>query len=581
MPRLPRSEPLLLAALLVVAATLAAYAGTLSADFVFWDDNLTIYANPNLGALSLERIAWAFTDVATTMRWMPLTLLSLSLTYTLHGLDPFGYHLANWLIHGASALLLFLLLRELLGAAARRRGGDAGGHWVLVSAAAGALAWSLHPLRAEVVAWANSRGHAQAALFLLLSLLLYARARREDASPPRRWAGNGAALAAYLAALMSHPIATSAVALFPLLDVCIGRLGGPSGWWNPAARRVLWEKLPFAAAAVLVLAASFLIRTFSPGLWPPPVPLDQFGVFARAMQATWIVIHYVLVTFWPVGLQPAPTALIDFDPWSAPFLLRAALVAGVSVALFLLRGRWPLALLAWVAHIALLFPVLGLVDHPMFACDRYANLPNLLPAACVGAALLGLGTSPRRRAAGALAASALLVMLGGLAHAQTRTWKNSVTLFEHMLPLLGDHPFRLQILGKLAYVQSEAGNAAAAGGTLKRLASIELEAGSAAAAADALQQAVRLAPTVPQLRSDLAYVLSLSGRAGEALAHLEVAVQLDPRSVDLRCKLGAALLDMGRPAEAARQAAAALDIAPEAACARQILSWAREAGAGR
>ena len=191
MPSLPRSAPVLLAALLVVAATLVAYAGTLAAGFVFWDDNLTIYINPNLGALSLQRVAWAFTDVATTMRWIPLTLLSLSLTYTFHGLDPFGYHLASWLIHGASALLLFLLLRELLGVAARRRGGDAGGPWVLLSAAAGALAWSLHPLRVEVVAWANSRGHALAAFFLLLSLLLYVRTHREDAPPRRRWAGTG------------------------------------------------------------------------------------------------------------------------------------------------------------------------------------------------------------------------------------------------------------------------------------------------------------------------------------------------------------------------------------------------------
>ena len=299
------------------------------------------------------------------------------------------------------------------------------------------------------------------------------------------------------------------------------------------------------------------------------------------MQATWIVIHYVLVTLWPVGLQPAPTALIDFDPWTAPFLLRAALVAGVSVTLFLLRRRWPLALLCWLAHIALLVPVLGLVDHPMFACDRYANLPNLVPAALVGAGLLWFGTSRRRRAAGALAASVLLVALGGLAHAQTRTWRSSVALFEHMLPLLGDHPFRTQILAKLAYVQFEAGSVAAAAGTLKQLASIELAAGTVAAAVDALQQAVALAPTAPKLRSDLAYALSQSGRPGEALAHLEVAVQLDPRSVDLRCKLGAALLDVGRPADAARQAGAALEIAPEASCARQILSWAREAGAGR
>ncbi len=91
MARLPRNTPLLLAGLLVLSVTLAVYAGTLSAEFVDWDDGITIFNNKQLGDLSLDRIAWALTDVATTMRWIPLTLLSLTVTHTIHGLDPFGY----------------------------------------------------------------------------------------------------------------------------------------------------------------------------------------------------------------------------------------------------------------------------------------------------------------------------------------------------------------------------------------------------------------------------------------------------------------------------------------------------------
>jgi len=115
---------------------------------------------------------------------------------------------------------------------------------VLASAAAGALAWSLHPLRVEVVAWANGRGHGQAVLLALVALLLHARAHR--GAPASRWRAVAAPAACSLAALLSHPIVVGAAPAFLLLDVALGRLGGAAGWWTPAARRVLLERLPSA-----------------------------------------------------------------------------------------------------------------------------------------------------------------------------------------------------------------------------------------------------------------------------------------------------------------------------------------------
>lgn len=553
MPRLPRPSPVLLAGLAVLATTLAVYAGTLSHGFVRWDDNLTIFENPNLGDLSLDRVAWAFTDVATTMRWIPLTLLSLSLTHTIHGLDPFGYHLANWLLHGASAVLLFLCLRELLGLAARRRGGDPGGPWVLASAAAGALAWSLHPLRAEVVAWSNSRGHAQAAFFLLLSLLAYLRTHREGGPPRRAWPGTALAAAAFLAALLSHPFVIGATPLFLLLDVHLGRLGGASGWWSPPARRVLLEKLPFAAVAATVLVVTLAVRALRPGIWDPPVPLSEWGLFPRIMQAAFACSHYLQVMLWPVDLHPAPPDLIDFDPWSRPFLLRAALVATISAGAFLARRRWPLAPILWIACVGLMVPGLGLTEHPMFACDRYTNLPSLILAVLAGAAILWLGSTPVRRRVVALSSAALLALLGGLAHAQARTWRDSVTLFEHMLPLLGEHPFRVGIFASLG--------------------SAYLEAGRYAEAVAPLRQAALFLPDDVSTSGNLGFALWKSGRASEAVPHIEATVHLAPGRLDLRCQLAAVLVDAGRPDDARREALTVLRYAPSATCARQVLAF--------
>lgn len=545
-----RISPAAAAGLAVVAASLAVFAGTLDHGFVRWDDNITIYENDALGDLGWESVRWAFTDVATTMRFIPLTLLSFSLTHTLHGLDPFGYHLANWLLHGASALLLFLLLRELLARAVR--GAGTAGPWTEVAAAAGALAWSLHPLRAEVVAWSNSRGHAQATLLAFLALLLYVRAHREDGTAALPWRAVGLSAAAFLAALLSHPIAIGVAPLFVLADVHLGRLGGAAGWWSPAARRVLVEKLPYAAVAGAVVAATVFVRTSFPGRWEPAVPLSEWGLFPRAMQATYAWVRYALVTLWPVGLQPAPVDLYDFDPWTAPFLARAVLVAGVTAALLLLRRRWPAALLLWLAWLSLLVPALGLTEHPMFACDRYTSLAGLVPAAVVGVAVLRLGATTARRLAAVAGMAALLAGLGALAHAQAETWHDSVSLFEHMLPLLGDHPFR--------------------GNVFATLGAARIDRNEPAAAIPPLEQAVTLRPNDAQARNLIGYALFATGRTEEAERHLRAGAAMAPRLADLRCRLAALLVETGRTEAAVEELRSAFRATPGAPCVTSLLS---------
>ena len=54
------------------------------------------------------------------MRYNPLTLLGWSITYHFFKLNPFWYHLGNWLLHGLNASLVFLVLRKLLVAGVLR-----------------------------------------------------------------------------------------------------------------------------------------------------------------------------------------------------------------------------------------------------------------------------------------------------------------------------------------------------------------------------------------------------------------------------------------------------------------------------
>ena len=95
------SAPLLrhaaaMAAILAVCAI--AYANALDGPFVF-DDGISIVDNPHVRSLSpLSRAMSAPPGSGASGR--PLVALSLALNYRFGGLDPFGYHLFNVLVHG-------------------------------------------------------------------------------------------------------------------------------------------------------------------------------------------------------------------------------------------------------------------------------------------------------------------------------------------------------------------------------------------------------------------------------------------------------------------------------------------------
>ena len=145
-PALVKVRPRLLVWLLAVSlalATLVLYWPATSHDFVNYDDPLYVTDNPNVQAgLSWAGVKWAFGN-PVAYNWHPLTVLSHMLDCQLFGLNPWGHHLTNVLLHVFNTVLVFLLLHRLT---------DTIGRSFLVAALFG-----LHPLHVESVAWVAER----------------------------------------------------------------------------------------------------------------------------------------------------------------------------------------------------------------------------------------------------------------------------------------------------------------------------------------------------------------------------------------------------------------------------------------
>ena len=519
----------------VIALVLAAVLGrTLYADFVQWDDDINIYDNPGIRGLDGKNLLWMFTDASYVRRYMPLGWLTWTFLYEGCGLTPAAFHLGNLLVHWMNAVLVFLVLRHLLGAAAGDVVRTERRAQALWAAAAGALFWAVHPLRVEVVAWASGLLYCQATFFLLAGWLAYLRYTAAGAGG-RRAAWYGAAWASYCASLLTYPVGLGWVVVLVLVDFYpLRRLGSGLGGWASRRAGAIWlEKVPFIVATVMALGVTLWSRAQAAGLWKPPVSLTEFDLFHRVMQAFYVWGCYVWRTWWPVDLSPLYTTLLAFDPNGAVFWLSLVLVVGVSVWLFVRRDLWPAVWVSWLGYLLLLVPMLGLTEHPHYPNDRYSHLAGLGWAVVVTAFAWKYGDRARggRWAMGTLVC--LVSTLAILSFRQCGIWRNSETLFVHMIRVLGDDPYRCDLY--------------------QRLGDYRLRVGEFAGAEAAYREVLRIRPRHMAARVQLGNALVLQGNLEEAVPVYERVLEQAPQHRNVRFNLGQALAELGRLDQAESQ----------------------------
>jgi protein O-mannosyl-transferase len=526
----------------IAAVTLAVFIHVLRADFVMWDDDAAIYRNPVIHSLDLTKI---FTDVDSMMRYNPLTLLGWSITYHFFGLNPFWYHLVNWLMHGLNAALVFLLLRKLLILASLKHNWLNVNPWrIIISAGLAALLWSIHPMRVEPVAWCTDRTYCQSLLFLLLSLLFYLRANESGTDYKRHYMLLAVSVVLYIISLLSHAIVMTFFPILLVLDIYLfGKFSDGSGWWKSATnRRTLLEKIPFAAAALSIALITVCIRMVSAGVWVKPVTLAQFGIFNRFMQAMYIWAHYIWRPWYPVDLSPVYTTLVWFKPFPPALIGGAILVVAVVTLMILLRHRWPLGMALIICHLVLLLPVLGVLEYPHYPCDRYSIIVSILWSVLFAAWLARPQTKTLPFKISLVLSIIVIATLGLLAFRQTYVWTNSKTLFAHTIKTLGDDRYASDIYWRLGNVYQLEGN------TEEAMRQFE--------------NALRISPNFIPAQNDICLTLYKQKKFDEAIACFEELLKRNGKSADLLCKV--AWLLSTRDHVSAEDANKAIEYAEEA-----------------
>ncbi len=232
----------------------AVYFNTLSNKFVMDDfhqvvDNYQLRAAryiPEIFSTSL----WAF-EGRNSNYYRPLLYVIYMLTYGVFGLQPWGFHLVNILLHAGVSALVFLTVSRLLVDAADKRSSPV----YLSPSLWAALLFATTPIHTEAVAWVAGVMDLAMSLFYLMSFYLYVRST--EGETVHRTMFLLSVTSFFFATLSKEPALTFPAVLITYDVICRGRA-------VPFDVRVKRYIPYFAAAGLYFIMRVYALKGFAP-----------------------------------------------------------------------------------------------------------------------------------------------------------------------------------------------------------------------------------------------------------------------------------------------------------------------------
>ena len=545
--------------LVLAAVTVLAFIGVRNNDFLTYDDGVYVQENSRIQmGVNPRAIAWAFTTFHGS-NWHPLTWISHMVDWSLYGANPAGHHLTNVFLHAANAILLFLLLFYMTGYLGR--------------AAMVAFLFALHPAHVESVAWLAERKDLLCAFFSLIALLAHAWYVRKPSWKRFVWV-----VCAFACALMSKPMAVTLPFIMLLLDYWpLRRISFTQQSRESlfsSLRKLCIEKWPLFILAVLSSIVTFIAQHSGGSV----ILLEDFPLWVRICNAAISYCRYLLIAFWPHPL----IAYYYYD--RIHIALSAAVLSAIALLLFTaacwrMRKTKPYCLFGWLWFLGMLVPVIGIVQVGVQAmAERYTYLPFIgLFIAVVWLVSDAVANSPKLKIAAQLLALAVIVGCAVTTNAQVKVWKNTQTLFSHVVQVdprgelpnssLGVYYLRQ---GNLAEAQKYFDQALLYNNfgtmTLSYSAYALMQTHdrrNILVAGQRIEHALQITPDDAFILADMALWSALMGRPGDEEIYSRKALARDPHLAAAHLYLADSLQSQGKYEDAAQQCRQALALEPE------------------
>lgn len=400
--------------LVLAVVVMVVFGSLLQAEFTWWDDASTIHHNPRLNPPSWDSLVyyWTHAEYAifiplTYTVWSVLSLVARTTPDDLGiSLNPFWFHFSNVLCHGLSVGLVYNILRRLLRCSR--------------AALFGALAFAVHPIQVESVAWVSGLKDVLSGCLVLGAIDRFIRFREtqtggdfsdvsdQDRSASVRW---WMSIFMLLLALLSKPSAMTTPALLFLLDVLL--LKTP---WKRAAR----DQIPF-----LILVIPFMVIA---RMTQPAVSVDS-PWWARPL-----IVLDSIAFYWGKILFPYPLVL-DYGR-TPDYLIRTGqlywtwvfVIPWVVIFIFLLRKQYHILACGMLVTVVAPIHTLGWVRFEFQAISTVAD--HYLYVGMLGVGMI-VAWIAHRASIARWGMVGLLTIWSITSLIQVRVWKDHKTLMQH------------------------------------------------------------------------------------------------------------------------------------------------------
>lgn len=393
------------------------YVNTLYGEFVY-DDLRQIVRNTLIQDGSrfwqaMTSDVWAFKggEEAVSNYWRPSFVFWMILNFRCFGLQTFGWHLTNILIHVGVVALVFALSRRL--------------NLSRPIAAAIAMIFAIHPAHSESVAWISGAPDLILAAALLGSIWFVDLLSEKPT--PFRWV---LAIGLYIVALGAKEVAI----LYPLIVVALllpnddrNNKGSPA--------RPLSLTWPFVAVAIIYLIARYAVLGKTQRLPEGAATLGQTILTAPAVFAFYL--RQMIMPYW-IGPSYPMRAVADVNIGMMNFAIPLAVAVAAIGWMIWMASRSKTARIGLAIFLVPLLPTFNIgVFHPeQLVHDRYLYLPLLgfllLTIPAIASALQRIGGVTMTHAAATvfIIAVILAIPLGAQTVRYNRAWTSNLALWE-------------------------------------------------------------------------------------------------------------------------------------------------------
>ena len=395
--------------------------------YVSWhfDDYINIVNN---SAVHIKSLTWAELEksmfgIADSGRWSrPLAYVSFALNYYFYGLNVFGYHVVNIIIHCLCAILLYIFIyNTLLLPIFKDRYIEKARSIALLAAAL----WAINPVQVAAVSYIVQRMTIMTALFYILSMLFYLKGRTAEQTG-KRWLYLVVSL---IMGVLSFGVKENA-AMLPIslffFDLILIQGFTPANIKKNLKFVILVTLITLSIGFIYFKDIDSIIGDYS---------IRPFTAWERVLTEPRVILFYISLLLYPITQRL--TLIYDFeisksliDPWTT--VISITIIMVMVFFAFLKARRWPL-----ISYCVLFFFLNHVIEGSFISLELIFIHRNYLPSLLffLPMSILfveGLNKCNQRRFLCLFYSSAMvafIILQGVTVYIQNNIWQNEISLW--------------------------------------------------------------------------------------------------------------------------------------------------------